>query len=329
MKQFLSVADAGDPSALAHLARQLKAAPWVHASLGQRKTLGLLFLNPSLRTRMSTQKAARHLGMDVMVMNMDQEGWRLETQDGAVMDGDKAEHIADAAAVIAQYCDIVGIRAFPGLQDRAADYAETFIRQFQRYSSVPVLSLESATRHPLQSLADLVTVQEHWHAPQAPKVVLAWAPHPRALPQAVANSFAEWMLAAGYPLTIAHPQGYALDPQFTTGAQITHHLREAVADADFVYIKSWSAWEPYGQVLCRDTGWMLTEAHLPKASTRIMHCLPVRRGVELSHELLEGPHALVQAQAGNRVWAAQAILVRLLEGLTNESTSPSVYSAKL
>lgn len=315
MKQFLSAADAADAAQLAALARQHKAAPWAQETLGRRKTLGLLFLNPSLRTRLSTQKAARQLGMDVMVMNMDKDGWRLETQEGAVMNGDKAEHIADAAAVLAQYCDIIGIRAFPELQSREADYAETFITQFQRYSSAPILSLESATRHPLQSLADLVTLQEHWTAPTPPKVVLAWAPHPRALPQAVANSFAEWMLAAKLPLTIAHPPGYELAPSFTTGAQVSHDLRAAVADADFVYVKNWSRYEPYGQVTCQDADWMLTPAHLPKAETHIMHCLPVRRGVELSHALLDSPRSLVQQQAGNRVWAAQAVLHRMLEGL--------------
>lgn len=315
MKQFLSVHDVQDLPGLVALAARLKANPWQAEDLGRRRTLGLVFLNPSLRTRLSTQKAARLLGMDVMVMNLDKDGWQLELAPGAIMNGDKAEHIQDAAAVMGQYCDIIGVRAFPGLKDRAADYGEAFINAFNRYCNVPLLSLESATLHPLQSLADLLTLHETWQKPHKPKIALTWAPHPRVLPQAVSNSFAQWVLAAGYHLTIAHPKGYELDTAYTAGAQITHNQDEAVADADYVYVKNWSTLEPYGtNPSGNDSSWLLMPDRL-KPEAHVMHCLPVRRGVELSHELLDSPASLVQQQAGNRVWAAQAVLYQLLKGL--------------
>lgn len=315
MQQFLSAADAPDLQRLVDEALALKADPMAYATLGQGKTLGLLFMNPSLRTRISSQKAAWQLGMQVMVMNAGQDSWALEFEEGAVMDGTSVEHVKDAAAVLAQYCDIIGLRSFPTLSDREKDDNETVVKAFKRYAPVPLVSLESATLHPLQSLADLVTLREQQPA-HRPKVVLSWAPHLKPLPQAVANSFAQFTLAAGYDLTIAHPPGYELNPAFTQGAHITHNQEEALQDADFVYVKNWSSWQDYGKILTRDPAWMLTLEHLKRSrAAKVMHCLPVRRNVEISDEVLDSPHSLVQQQAGNRLWAAQAVLKRMLEAL--------------
>jgi len=320
MKQFFSVADVDSLSDLIADAIALKGNPFAHEHLGKRKTLGLVFLNPSLRTRLSTQKAAANLGMDVMVMNMDKDGWALETRDGVAMDGNTVEHIREAAAVMGQYCDILGMRSFPKLQDREADYGEELFKKFIRFCGVPVVSLESATRHPLQSLTDLMTIREHWQEARKPKVVLAWAPHVRALPQAVPNSFSEWMCRAQaedmVDFTIAHPAGYALSEEFTSGATITHALEEALRGADFVYVKNWSAYEDYGKILPASGNWMIDHARLTLTNqAKVMHCLPVRRDVELASEVLDGPHSLVIQEAGNRVWAAQAVLKRMLEQL--------------
>lgn len=313
MQQFLSAADAPDLQRLVDEALALKADPLAYQHLGRGKMLGLLFMNPSLRTRISTQKAALQLGMQVMVMNAGQDSWALEFEEGAIMDGVTVEHVKDAAAVLAQYCDILGLRSFPSLTDRAKDDAETVMLSFKRYAPVPLVSLESATLHPLQSLADLITLREHQPI-HKPKVVLTWAPHLKPLPQAVANSFAQFTLAAGYDLTIAHPPGYELNPVFTQGAHITHDQQEALQDADFVYVKNWSSWQDYGKILSRDTSWMLTPEHLKQSrDAKVMHCLPVRRNVELSDAILDSPHSLVQQQAGNRLWAAQAVLKRMLE----------------
>lgn len=313
MQQFLSAADAPDLQRLVDEALALKADPLAYQHLGRGKMLGLLFMNPSLRTRISTQKAALQLGMQVMVMNAGQDSWALEFEEGAVMDGVTVEHVKDAAAVLAQYCDILGLRSFPSLTDRAKDDAETVMLSFKRYAPVPLVSLESATLHPLQSLADLITMREHQPI-HKPKVVLTWAPHLKPLPQAVANSFAQFTLAAGYDLTIAHPPGYELNPAFTQGARITHDQQAALQDADFVYVKNWSSWQDYGKILSRDTSWMLTPEHLKQSrDAKVMHCLPVRRNVELSDAILDSPHSLVQQQAGNRLWAAQAVLKRMLE----------------
>lgn len=293
----------------------MKAEPYSDQHLGKNRTLGLVFLNPSLRTRMSTQKAALNLGMNVMVLNMDKEGWALELQDGAVMNGTSVEHIREAAAVLGQYCDIIGIRSFPGLKDREEDYNEVVFNKFVKYCGVPVVSLESATRHPLQSLADLITIEE-LKTKARPKVVLTWAPHVKALPQAVPNSFAEWMCRADVDFTIAQPAGYELSPTFTQGANITTNQNEALAGADFIYVKNWSAYEPYGQLLPVSDDWLLTNERLKITSdARVMHCLPVRRNVELSDEVLDGPHAAVITEAGNRVWAAQAVLKTMLKSL--------------
>ena len=315
MKLFTSVHDVTDINALAAEALQLKQNPYAHQHLGKNKTLGLVFLNPSLRTRMSTQKAALNLGMNVMVLNMDKEGWALELQDGVVMNGSTVEHIREAAAVLGQYVDIIGVRSFPGLKNRDEDYNEEIFNKFVKYCGVPVVSLESATRHPLQSLADLVTITELKTKPR-PKVVLTWAPHIKPLPQAVPNSFAEWMCKADVDFTIAHPKGYELSTDFTAGATITHNQDEALADADFIYVKNWSAFEPYGKILPGNEDWMLTNEKLKITNdAKVMHCLPVRRNLELSDEILDGPSSIVVHEAGNRVWAAQAVLKQMLESL--------------
>jgi N-succinyl-L-ornithine transcarbamylase len=315
MKLFTSVNDVTNIDALVAEALQLKQNPYSQQHLGKNKTLGLVFLNPSLRTRMSTQKAALNLGMNVMVLNMDKEGWALELQDGVVMNGTTVEHIREAAAVLGQYVDIIGVRSFPGLKNRDEDYNEEIFNKFVKYCGVPVVSLESATRHPLQSLADLVTITELKTKPR-PKVVLSWAPHIKPLPQAVPNSFAEWMCKADVDFTIAHPKGYELSEEFTKGATITHNQDEALADADFIYVKNWSAFEPYGKILPGNENWMLTNEKLKETNdAKVMHCLPVRRNLELSDEILDGPSSIVVHEAGNRVWAAQAVLKQMLESL--------------
>jgi len=273
----------------------------------------LVFLNPSLRTRLSTQKAAMNLGMDVMVLNIDKEGWALELHDNVIMNGTTVEHIREAAGVMGEYADIIGLRSFPGLKDREEDYSEMIFNKFVKFCGKPVVSLESATRHPLQSLADLVTITELKTRPR-PKVVLTWAPHVKALPQAVPNSFAEWMCKADVEFVIAHPKGYELSKEFTKGAAITYSQEDALADADFVYVKNWSAYEPYGQMPAVDEDWLLTNDSLKYTNNaKVMHCLPVRRNLELSDEILDGPHSIVVHEAGNRVWAAQAVLKQMLE----------------
>jgi N-succinyl-L-ornithine transcarbamylase len=323
MKQFTSVKDVDAIGQLVQDAIALKNNPYADQQLGKNKTLGLIFLNPSLRTRLSTQKAAINLGMSVMVMNMDKEGWALETQDGVVMNGGTVEHIREAAAVMGQYCDILGLRSFPKLVNRDEDYNEDFFNKFISYCGVPVVSLESATRHPLQSLADLVTITETWNGTAKPKVVLAWAPHIKALPQAVPNSFSEWMCKAQeegmVDFTIAHPEGYELNEDFTPGASITHNLDEALAGADYIYVKNWSSYQDYGKVLPYPEGWMLTNDKLKITNNgKVMHCLPVRRDLELSSEVLDGPHSIVIQEAGNRLWAAQAVLKDLLQSLSSD-----------
>jgi N-succinyl-L-ornithine transcarbamylase len=315
MKLFSSVNDITDIPSLVKEALQLKQNPYAHQHLGKNKTLALVFLNPSLRTRMSTQKAGLNLGMNVIVLNIDKEGWALELQDGAVMDGITVEHIREAAAVMGQYADIIGIRSFPGLKDRNEDYSENIFNKFVKYCGVPVVSLESATRHPLQSLADLVTIEE-LKTKARPKVVLTWAPHIKALPQAVPNSFAEWMCKANVDFTIAHPRGYELCTDFTQGATITHNQDEALTGADFIYVKNWSAYEPYGKVFGGHEDWMLTNTKLKGTNNaKVMHCLPVRRNLELSDEILDGGNSVVVHEAGNRIWAAQVVLKQMLESL--------------
>ena len=299
---------------LLDLAAAYKANPVLHAEKGRRKRVGCIFLNPSLRTRISTQIAAQQLGMEAIVLNMDKEGWALEMQEGAIMNKGTVEHIKDAAGVLGSYFDILALRAFPSLTQKEEDVTDFVLHQFIKYSGIPVVSLESAIRHPLQSLADQLTIQELAKGNKKPKVVLTWAPHIKAIPHAVANSFAEWTLGMGHDLTICHPEGYELDAEFTQGARITHDQSEALQSADFVYVKNWSAFNDYGKILCTDERWMLTEAHLKHApEAKVMHCLPVRRNVELSDEILDGPRSLVQQQAFNRIFAAQAVLSKLLE----------------
>jgi N-succinyl-L-ornithine transcarbamylase len=314
MKHFTSVKDVADLSALVTEALVLKRNPFAYKELGQNKTLGLIFLNPSLRTRLSTQKAATNLGMDVMVMNIDKEGWALETQDGVIMNGTTVEHIREAAGVMGQYFDILGLRSFPSLKSREEDYSEDILNKFIRYSGLPVVSLESGTLHPLQSLADLITITEQTPAGRRPRVVLTWAPHVKALPQAVPNSFAEWMSRADVDFVIAHPPGYELDTAFTQGATITHNQEEALQNADFIYVKNWSSYQDYGQVLPAEGNWLMTQERLVATNNaKVMHCLPVRRGLELGHDILDGPNSLVLEQANNRIYAAQAVLKKMLE----------------
>ena len=299
---------------LIDLAAAYKANPVLHAKKGTGKRVGCIFLNPSLRTRVSTQIAAQQLGMEAIVLNMDKEGWALEMQEGAIMNKGTVEHIKDAAGVLGSYFDILALRAFPSLTQKEEDVTDFVLHQFIKYSGIPVVSLESAIRHPLQSLADQLTIQELAKGNKKPKLVLTWAPHIKAIPHAVANSFAEWSLGMGHDLTICHPEGYELDSEFTQGARITNDQSEALQDADFVYVKNWSAFNDYGKILCTDERWMLTEAHLKHApEAKVMHCLPVRRNVELSDEILDGPRSLVQQQAFNRIFAAQAVLSKLLE----------------
>ena len=298
---------------LLELAAAYKANPKLHASKGEGKRIGCIFLNPSLRTRVSTQIAAQQLGMEAIVLNMDKEGWALEMQEGAIMNKGTVEHIKDAAGVLGSYFDVLALRAFPSLTQKEEDVTDFVLHQFIKYSGIPVVSLESAIRHPLQSLADQLTIQELTNGNKRPKVVLTWAPHIKAIPHAVANSFAEWTLGMGHDLTICHPEGYELDPEFTQGATITNDQSEALQNADFVYVKNWSAFNEYGKILCTDERWMLTEAHLKNSpEAKVMHCLPVRRNVELSDEILAGPRSLVQQQAYNRIFAAQAVLSKLL-----------------
>ena len=317
MKQFIQVGDVSDIQGLIYKGLGYKQHPFMDKTLGAGKRAGLLFLNPSLRTRLSTQVAAQNLGMDAVVFNIDKEGWALEFAEGAIMNGTTVEHVKDAAPVLGQYFDILCIRTFPGLQNRADDYAETIINQFIKYAGVPVVSLETATLHPLQSLTDLMTIQESMAETQLnkkPKVVLTWAPHVKALPQCVANSFAQWVTAANFAdVVIAHPAGYELSDTYTKGATITNDQAAALEGADFVYVKNWSSYTDYGKVFCTDPAWMLTANSLKHSNNaKVMHCLPVRRNVELSDEILDSPQSLVTKQAGNRVWAAQAVLSTIL-----------------
>lgn len=317
MKLFSSVHDIKDINELVAEALQLKNNPYTYQQLGKNKTLALVFMNPSLRTRMSTQKAALNLGMNVMVMNLDKEGWALELMDNVIMNGTSVEHIREAAAVMGQYADIIGVRSFPGLKNRDEDYNETIFNKFVQFCGVPVVSLESATRHPLQSLADLITIEE-LKTCNRPKVVLTWAPHIKSLPQSVPNSFAEWMCKANVDFTVTHPFGYELCETFTQGATITNNQTDALRDADFIYVKNWSAYEPYGKVIPCNEEWMLTNEKLKLTNNaKVMHCLPVRRNLELSDEVLNSGSSIVIHEAANRVWAAQAVLKRMLEKMTD------------
>ncbi len=316
MRNFLSVEDVPNINELVQKAIGFKADPTGSKLSGTGKRMGLLFLNPSMRTRLSTQIAASNLGMESIVFNVGQDGWSLEFEDEAIMNGTTVEHVKEAAPILGKYFDVLGVRTFPGLKDKAEDYSEFFIKQFVKYSGIPVVSLESATLHPLQSLTDIITITENFKEKRKPKVVLTWAPHVKALPQCVANSFAQWINAWGEAdFVIAHPEGYELDKKFTGNAAIAYDQSYALKEADFVYVKNWSSYSDYGNVLSTDANWMLKNEKLfVTNNAKVMHCLPVRRNVELSGEVLDGANSIVTQQAGNRVWAAQAVLSEILNG---------------
>jgi N-succinyl-L-ornithine transcarbamylase len=314
MNNFISVKDTDNIHRLVEDAIAYKANPLKDKLLGQHKRIGLLFLNPSMRTRLSTQIAAQNLGMEAIVFNVGQDGWMLEFEEEAIMSGNTVEHVKDAAPILGKYFDILGIRTFPSLKNKADDYSELYIRQFIKYAGIPIVSLESATLHPLQSLTDIITITETFKEKRRPKIVLTWAPHVKTLPQCVANSFAQWINAWGdADFTITHPEDYELDESFTKGAMITHDQNEALKGADFVYVKNWSTYNDYGRIYCNDPLWMLSQKKLQVTNNaKVMHCLPVRRNVELSDEVLDGPNSIVTLQATNRVWAAQVVLSELL-----------------
>ena len=325
MKNFISAHDVADIDNLVRQALAYKADPLKDKGLGANRRVGLLFLNPSMRTRLSTQIAAQNLGAEPIVFNVDKEGWALEFEEEAIMSGNTVEHVKEAAPIMGNYFDILCIRTFPSLKNREDDYSELYIKQFIKYSGIPVVSLESATLHPLQSLTDIITIQEELGAKAAarrPKIVLTWAPHVKALPQCVGNSFAQWVNAWGkagkqLDFVITHPEDYDLDPQFTQGATITHDQDAALKDADFVYVKNWSTYTDYGKIYCNDPEWMLSNEKLRLTNNaKVMHCLPVRRNVELSDEILDGPSSIVTREASNRVWAAQAVLADILKNNT-------------
>ncbi|MEL6973333.1 MAG: N-acetylornithine carbamoyltransferase [Bacteroidota bacterium] len=312
MQQFTRVHDVADPAQLVQEALAIKQDPHAYTDLGRNKTVILVFFNPSLRTRLSTELAAKNLGCNVMTLNV-ADGWKLEFADGTVMNGGTAEHIREAAGVMSQYADILAVRSFPGLEDKDKDYADEIMQAFVQYASVPVVSLESAIRHPLQSLADWVTIEEYKKV-ERPKVVLTWAPHPRSLPQAVSNSFLEWMQQAPVDLVLTHPKGYDLDPAFVADTPVIYDQVKAFAGADFIYAKNWSAVQPYGQRLEVEKDWQITADKMKLTNNaHFMHCLPVRRNVVVSDAVIDSPQSLVLPQAGNRLYAAQAVLQRLLQ----------------
>ncbi|MBO9570660.1 MAG: acetylornithine carbamoyltransferase [Chitinophagaceae bacterium] len=315
MKNFISVNDVPDIDAIVKQALAHKANPLQSNHLGKNKRIGLLFLNPSMRTRLSTQIAAQNLGMEAIVFNVSQDGWALEFEEEAIMSGSTVEHVKDAAPIMGKYFDILCVRTFPSLKNKEDDYSELFIKQFIKYSGIPIVSLESATLHPLQSLTDVITITENLPA-RKPKIVLTWAPHVKPLPQCVSNSFSQWINAWGKAdFVITHPEDYDLDIKFTKGATIIHDQQLALKDADFVYVKNWSTYNDYGKIYSNDPDWMLTNKKLEVTNNaKVMHCLPVRRNVELSDEILDGPNSLVTQQASNRVWAAQAVLAEILKG---------------
>lgn len=315
MKSFFHVEDIGPLDAALKEAFEIKANPFGWKHLGENKTIILVFFNSSLRTRLSSQKAALNLGMNPIVLNVNGDSWKLETELGVVMDGDKSEHLREAIPVIGSYCDIIGVRSFAGLADKEADYAETVLQQFVEYSGKPVISLESATVHPCQAFADLITIEEYRQV-KRPKVVLTWAPHPRALPQAVPNSFAEWMNAADVDLVITQPEGYELDPRFAGNARIEYDQMKALEGADFVYAKNWSAVRDYGKILCKDASWTVDAAHMAVTNNAyFMHCLPVRRNVIVTDDVIDSPRSLVIPEAANRVVSAQVVMKRMLESI--------------
>ena len=320
MRKFFNVGDIGDIAAALEEAREVKKNRFAWKHLGENRTIMLVFFNSSLRTRLSSQKAANNLGMNPIVLNIGQESWKLETELGVVMDGDKGEHLREAIPVMASYCDIIGVRSFAGLKDREYDYSETVLSQFIEYSGKPVISLESATVHPCQAFADLITIDE-FKKKARPKVVLSWAPHPKALPQAVPNSFAEWMNAADVDFVITNPEGYDLDPKFAGDAIVEHDQMKALEGADFVYAKNWSCPgvnnpDDYGKILSKDPSWTIDAKHMAVTDNAFfMHCLPVRRNVIVSDEVIDSPQSIVIPEAANREISAQVVMKRMLESL--------------
>ena len=320
MRKFFNVGDIGDIAAALEEAREVKKNRFAWKHLGENRTIMLVFFNSSLRTRLSSQKAATNLGMNPIVLNIGQESWKLETELGVVMDGDKGEHLREAIPVMASYCDIIGVRSFAGLKDREYDYSETVLSQFIEYSGKPVISLESATVHPCQAFADLITIDE-FKKKARPKVVLSWAPHPKALPQAVPNSFAEWMNAADVDFVITNPEGYDLDPKFAGDAIVEHDQMKALEGADFVYAKNWSCPgvnnpDDYGKILSKDPSWTIDAKHMSVTDNAFfMHCLPVRRNVIVSDEVIDSPQSIVIPEAANREISAQVVMKRMLESL--------------
>jgi len=309
MKKYTTIEDIPNLTETIREAILLKMNPFEYSNLGKHKTLVMLFFNASLRTRLSTEKAAKNLGMDVMVLNVN-DAWNLEFEDGTIMNANSSEHIKEAARVISQYGDVIAVRAFPSLVDKQKDETEYVLNSFVKYASVPIVNMESATAHPLQALADAITITEMANKPK-PKVVLSWAPHPRALPQAVANSFVEMMQKMEVDLTITHPEGYELNSEITKGTPINYNQEEALKDADFVYVKNWSSYKDYGKVVNQDTNWMMTQQKLGNA--KFMHCLPVRRNVVVEDAVLDGGNSVVIQQAKNRTYAAQIVLKQILE----------------
>ena len=315
MKHFTSILQLGDLREALAEAAAIKADPFAHQQLGRNKTLLLVFFNNSLRTRLSTQKAGLNLGMNVIVLDVNQGAWKLETGHGVIMDGDKSEHLLEAIPVMGSYCDMIGVRSFARFESKEDDYNEVILNQFIQYSGRPVFSMEAATRHPLQTFADILTIEEH-KTKARPKVVMTWAPHPKALPQAVPNSFIEGMSMTDYDFVIANPEGYDLAPEFVGNAKVTHDQDEALAGADFVYAKNWASYEHYGEILSRDRGWTVTKEKMALTNDAFfLHCLPVRRNMIVSDDVIESPRSLVIPEAANREYAAQTVIKRLLEGL--------------
>jgi N-succinyl-L-ornithine transcarbamylase len=314
MKNYTSVKDIPGIEKALETAFEVKKNPFGFQHLGKNKTLVMVFFNSSLRTRLSTQKAAMNLGMNTMVMNVNGDSWQLESELGVVMDGDKPEHLLEAIPVIGRYCDVIGVRAFARFESREDDYSEKIINQFVNYAGVPVVSMEGATRHPLQSFADLVTIEEYKKV-KKPKVVLTWAPHPRALPQAVANSFAEWMRETDYDLVVTHPKGYELAPEFMGDVKVEYNQQKAFEGADFIYAKNWSSYTDYGKILSKDMNWTVNEEKMALTNNaKFMHCLPVRRNVVVTDGVIDSPNSIVIDQAANREVTAQAVLKMILEG---------------
>ncbi len=313
MRHFTSVNDVPDLKKALEVAFDVKKNPYAYTHLGRNKTMVLIFFNSSLRTRLSTQKAAMNLGMNTMVLNVNDDGWQLETELGVVMDGDKPEHLREAVPVIGSYCDIIGVRSFARFRSREEDYGEKILNQFIDYAGVPVVSMEAATRHPLQSFADLMTIEELKDR-ERPKVVLTWAPHPRALPQAVPNSFIEWMVRAGYEMVVTHPEGYELAPEFMQGLPVEYDQEKAFRDADFIYAKNWASYTSYGQIHSKEKSWTVDSSKMALTrNAKFMHCLPVRRNMIVTDEVIDSQASVVIQEAANREWSAMAVLKMILE----------------